>query len=680
MFNQKSIVFLSTALVSFTLMAEQSPLETITVTGVKSQTPLQDQSSNLGWVDDAEIALISPIHINESMSRIAGTWVSRGNGQEHLTAIRSPVLTGAGSCGAFYMAEDGIALRAPGFCNSNQLFGVNSEQAARIEVVKGPGSVVYGANAVHGVINILSPDIVALADYGIALDLGPHDYGRLKIQGKTEAGNHQLGIYGMSDKDGGYKEESGYAQQKVNLLHQYTANRFSSRNRLSYTNLNQETAGFIQGFEAFKDPALKQSNPNPEAFRDSKSVRGYSENTWQLSNHSALTSTPYFRYHKMAFLQHFLPWKSLETNGHRSLGIKLNYTYQVENLSVTTGVDVDYTEGWLAETQAQPFSATIPQGSHYDYTVDATTISPFIEAYWQLSNATQLTLGARFEEVEYDYENHLADGSACAPGVEGCRFSRPENQRRSFQNWSSRIGYRHQLVPNHYWYGQLSQGFRPPQATELFRLQAGQTIADIASEELTALETGLRGEFQGSFGELFYDVTLYTMDKDNFIFQDTQRQVVSDGETAHDGIELSTRWQFTESWSLAFSGTLAEHQYKNNVNISRGVDIAGNQIDTAPRTSGNMRLLWQQDQQFTELEWVYLGSHYLDPANTAEYKGHHLLNFRAGMALSEHTHIAMRLLNLTDNDYAERADFAFGNYRYFVGEPRSVYFSIEYRR
>jgi iron complex outermembrane receptor protein len=39
----------------------------------------------------------------------------------------------------------------------------------------------------------------------------------------------------------------------------------------------------------------------------------------------------------------------------------------------------------------------------------------------------------------------------------------------------------------------------------------------------------------------------------------------------------------------------------------------------------------------------------------------------------------LRVTNLTDEDYAERADFGFGSYRYFVGEPRSVYVSLDYR-
>ena len=45
-------------------------------------------------------------HPNELFDAVPGTWISRGSGQEHLTAIRSPVLTGAGACGAFLLLED----------------------------------------------------------------------------------------------------------------------------------------------------------------------------------------------------------------------------------------------------------------------------------------------------------------------------------------------------------------------------------------------------------------------------------------------------------------------------------------------------------------------------------------------------------------------------------------------
>ena len=80
--------------------------------------------------------------------------IQRGSGQESLTALRSPVLTGAGACGAVLVLEDGIPIRPVGTCNVNDLFEVNVEQAAAVEVLRGPGSVLYGSSAVHGIINV----------------------------------------------------------------------------------------------------------------------------------------------------------------------------------------------------------------------------------------------------------------------------------------------------------------------------------------------------------------------------------------------------------------------------------------------------------------------------------------------------------------------------------------------
>ena len=88
--------------------------------------------------------------------RVPGVWISRGSGQEHLTAIRSSVLTGAGACGEFLLLENGIPIRPAGFCNVNNLFEMNTEQAAAVEVVRGPASALFGGNALHGVINVVS--------------------------------------------------------------------------------------------------------------------------------------------------------------------------------------------------------------------------------------------------------------------------------------------------------------------------------------------------------------------------------------------------------------------------------------------------------------------------------------------------------------------------------------------
>ncbi len=657
--------------------ATSNDIETIVVSAARQESHLLSAVSNISVLSGEEIKSISPSHINESLMRIPGVWISRGNGQEHLTAIRSPVLTGAGGCGAFYMAEDGISLRAPGFCNANQLFGVNSEQADKIEVLRGPYSTAYGANALHGVLNVISPDVFALPGMSIQGELGGYDYQRGQFVLSQQQQSHGFALYGNVTDDGGYKADSGFEQQKLNILHQFQSEALSVKNLVSVTNLNQETAGFVQGFEAYRNPQLKTSNPNPEAYRDSKSVRAYSQwrkgeasNYWQV--------TPYFRYHDMAFLMHFLPWQPVEVNGHRSVGVQSQYALErdseIGKFNLMTGFDLDWTEGWLSEIQAQEFAPHLPQGVHYDYEADALNWSPFVNLDWHITPAFKVALGLRYDRMRYQYETLAPAGSACAPEVSNCRFTRPESQNVSFSDWSYKLGINYQWLKNHALYAQYSQGFRPPQATELFRLQADQQIANLDSEQLEAIEVGIRGEDES----WFYDITWFDMQKNNHIFQDTLRQNIDNGETDHKGLEVSAKWHFVPNWYVAAGAAFSRHRYINDIQISRGGSIQFNDIDTAPDKTANVRLGWKKEGSFLDVEWVVMGDYYLNPENTAAYDGHDLLNLRSGWQINPQWQLNWRVMNLLDEDYAERADFGFGNYRYFVGEPRAIYISIGY--
>ena len=654
------------------LQAQTNQLETLTVTGKRLTASKQSLAINTSVVDEQSLKTIGHVHINEALARVPGAWISRGNGQEHLTAIRSPVLTGAGGCGAFLIAEDGIALRAPGFCNANQLFEVNSEQAQRIEVVRGPGSALYGSNAEHGIINIITPDPEADGKTGLAVEGGPHDYWRGRIKHSQQSGAHGFMLYANGAHDGGYKRDSGFDQQKVNLVHRYAATDLTIKSVLSATNLNQETAGFIEGRNAYKDSSLKRDNPNPEAFRDAKTLRFYSLATLQLNTNDTLSVTPYLRYTDMQFPQHFLPWQSLEENGQRGVGLQTLYTRERGGWRSSIGLDIDYTEGFLKETQDQPFSPTIPAGTHYDYDVDANVVAPFVETEWSITDATSLSLGLRFEHTNYDYDNAVSAGSACAAEVADCRFSRPADSEDSFNEWAPRLGLLHHWSDQHASYVQLARGYRAPQATELYRLQAGQLRSEIDPEELDSIELGFRGELNS----LFYDMAVFGMRKNNFIFQDTERQNISNGETEHYGVEFDLRLGLPANFDVALNGTFARHRYSNAIAITE-TDIEGNDIDTAPRHIGTAQLGWSSKRGHrAELEWVHMGSYYQNPENTERYPGHDLLNARVIYSINKRWQASIRVTNITNEDYAERADFAFGDDRYFVGEPRSVFVSV----
>ena len=109
-----------------------APLETVTVSARPALSDAFTEVGALTTLGGELVEGLAPVHGQELFVRVPGAWVSRGSGQEHLMALRSPVLTGPGACGAFLLLEDGIPLRPAGFCNVNNLFEMNLAQAAGV--------------------------------------------------------------------------------------------------------------------------------------------------------------------------------------------------------------------------------------------------------------------------------------------------------------------------------------------------------------------------------------------------------------------------------------------------------------------------------------------------------------------------------------------------------------------
>ncbi|GGO64471.1 TonB-dependent receptor [Bowmanella pacifica] len=648
----------------FPLCLSANQLERISVTA----QPVKSLPLSHSQVDAEQLALLGTTHISEALASAPGVWISRGNGQEHLSAIRSPVLTGAGACGAFLVSEDGIPTRASGFCNSNQLFELNSEQAYAIDVYRGPGSSWYGSNAVHGIINITSRPLPEQATAQAKLEAGPNQFHRASFA----LGNSQFLAYGNLSHDGGYQASSGYDQQKINLATQHTLGEWQAVHRLAATHLNQQTAGYISGFNAYRDDDLRRTNDNPDAYRDASSIRVSSTLSHKVNEQQSWQIRPYMRWQQMDFLQHYVPWQATEDNSQQSIGVQARYLFEGKDLNWQAGLDTEISAGELQEFQDKPFSATIPQGMHYDYRVIARNLSPYASLTWQAAPRWQFTASLRFDVQQYDYRNHLGDGNACPADSASCRFYRPRSQTLTYQQWSPSIAAQYQLSRSHRLYARASQGYRAPQATELFRLQEGQQVADLDAEQLASIESGIRGSWQ----TLDYDLALYWMDKRHVIFQDTERHNVSGGHTRHYGLEWTLGGQLEHQWYWQTSGSLAKHSYQNTLKLTN-VDIAGNDMDTAPRQQFSARLGRRgADDSVVELEWLHMGRYYLDPQNSASYPGHSLLHLRAQYPLSTDWQLGLRIINLTNRDYAERADIGFGQYRYFVGQPRAFYLSV----
>ena len=652
---------------------------------------LEKKITNLdGWSQNLSISSLSfddlvklqAQHPKQIFRRVPGVWISRGSGQEHLTSMRSPVLTGPGACGSFLLMEDGVPVRPSGFCNVNGLFETSYELSQGIEAITGPASARYGANAMHGVINVLTKDLKS--ENTFSTNLGPNDYQNIKLSvGDLE----EWKLNALITTNDGFRENSGYDQQKINFKSKLVIKGWDGSFNLNFTNLNQETAGYINGLDSYKNPFLNKKNGNPEAYRDANSLRT-SLKLVKKNENGVSSLVPYFRKNEMEFLQHYLPGTPVEKNNHTSLGAIFQKIINLGEMTWVNGFQIEMAKMDLKETQQNALTdssafnnATRPKGKHYDYEGNSKVFALFsgIEGV-NLGNNLIGFGDIRAESIHYSYDNKMLDGntrddgSIC--GFGGCYYNRPADRTDVHQEISLRLGLETDNDGINY-FAQSSLGFRPPQINEAYRLQKKQSVSDLDSEKLSMFEIGSKFGFYRVNGS----ISFYKGKKKNSIFRDSENFIIDNGKTNHEGMELTSRVEFLNDNSLSATLTYGDHKYKFSSDTSTREKIRnGNTIDTAPKLMGN--LMWAfsiNDLISTEIEIEYIDSYFTDAANLHEYEGHTLFHLRTSWNYSSKLKGYLRIENLTDENYAERADFnAFGGDRYFPGLPREAYIGLEY--
>ncbi|WOI53064.1 TonB-dependent receptor [Parvularcula sp. LCG005] len=637
----------------------------IVVTALRQPNALLDTPVSISVIDRDAIDRIMPHHPAELINIVPGANVQAGSGQEHLTAIRSPVLTGGAGAGSFLYLQDGVPLRSAGFANVNGLFDAQTDFARRVEVIRGPGDVTYGSNAVHGSINVLSPDPLTADGAEMRLSAGAFERRQATLSGGGSGLFGGLNVY----SDGGYRDDSGVLQVKGQLAHAMTRGNWTGRTRLSFHHLEQETAGYVEGPSAYREDALRRSNPNPEAYRDIDLALLSSEWQWSGDRMSA-TITPYALWTEMEFKMHFLPSQAVESNDHRAMGVLSTFVRPLGPLTeLVFGADLETAQGSLTEVQDIPTVFSYVQGVHYDYDVTAQSAAPFARIDHQLTEGWRVQLGGRYTYTAYDYDNHLEDGRLG-------RFIRVADRSDDFGVWTAKLSTTYDLGDRTALFASLSRGARPPQTTDLYRLQLSQTAEDIEPETLDMAEWGIRHDGQRLYAEL----VAFAGRKENFLFRDADGFNVTDGVTTHRGLEADLRWRATETLTLSAGGTLAKHRYDFTriVGIESEIIRSGSAVDTAPETVARAAVQWMPVPALsTSLSISHVGAYFTDAANENTYPGHEVVDLQAAYQLSDRVRLSGVVKNLLDERYATRADYAFGSERYFPGEERHGIVTLE---
>jgi outer membrane receptor protein involved in Fe transport len=154
---------------------------------------------------------------------------------------------------------------------------------------------------------------------------------------------------------------------------------------------------------------------------------------------------------------------------------------------------------------------------------------------------------------------------------------------------------------------------------------------------------------------------------------------VSNGRTRHRGVEFALSYALSSQWTVLADGTYAVHTYAFSAALAQGNTITyGDDMKYAPRTLGSLRLRWTPAAE-TQVEAAYqhVGGYWLDESNSHRYGGHDLVNLYLSQGFGRGWNVAFRIINAANVAYAERADYSFGNYRYFPGDGREYFAELQ---
>ncbi len=670
---------------SRTTLRRPAVLSPTVVTGTGERQRRTESSATIDVIGGKEIDVTRPTHPASIMNRIPGVHISELSAEGHSTAIRQPLTTKP----MYLYLEDGIPTRATGFFNHNALYEINLPQSGGIEVLKGPGTALYGSDAVGGVINVLSKVPPARPSVETTLETG--SFGWLR-----------------SLSSGGFRTARNSARFDLNLTRSKGWQNDAPYNRKSGTarwDVVAPDGWFIKtlatatAVDQHDVPTISQSlfdvksgfNSAPIAFREVRATR-LSVALEKTGVTSLINITPYFRRNVLNLLPSWQisydPQVWFQHNNSFGLLAKIRKDLPWIRGKIVSGIDADYSPGHFDANQAMldttPATTTSPirfasyslGQQQYNYDVTYYNVSPYTQIDASPASNVHIDLGVRYDHAGYKYETFLSPVNTGTHRI-------PANTSISYQHVSPKAGITVDVSPSLNVYGSYRHGFRAPSQGQLFQQNSAANTVALKPVQVNSAEVGVRGEVQGW---LLYSIAAYDMIIKNDIISyrtaANTTEATNAGETRHRGVESSVGIEPHKAIRIDVSYSIMSQRYIT-WNPSSTVALGGNRIEQAPRDLGSLLVTYKPSilrGGRLAVETVRVGQYAMDPQNTQSYAGYTVAHLHANYIISQNSEIYARAANVLNKRYAEVATYTtFQQHQYTSGAPRAVYVGARYR-
>jgi len=668
------------------MLAERAvPLADLIVSATREEERKAEVPANIGVVSDQEIRAAKPHHSAEIVNRVPGVLVVDLGGEGHTVAMRQPINYNA----VYGYLEDGIPIRSTGFFNHNALYEINIPGADRIEVFKGPGTALYGSDAIGGVVNVLTRAPSPGPSVELFAEGGRFGYARsLASASSTWGGNGLRADLNLTHFDG-WRDGAHQNRQSGTLRWDH---HFSDATRLksvfTFSNIDSPGDGGSDMSRAeFDDRAT--INYTPIALREVEAVR-LSTGVESRSERSLISATAYARHNRLKLLPF---WQltydpQIWDTRNKSLGLlgKYRRSFRPADASLIVGVDVDYSPGERVEDEIIPstspsfvFNSYTVGERQYDYDVTFRGVSPYLQGEITPTRGLHLTGGLRFDFVGYDYTTRL-------PPLQTGPHRRPASTSVSYRHASPKLGLVYEVNDRVTLFASYRDGFRVPSEDQLFKQGSASNTVGLEPVRAASFEGGLR--IQGARWSI--EGSAYTMRVTNDILSffnttDFTSETSNAGRTRHWGVELGVAVVPVRGLELASGYTYARHRYLQWVTAT-GSDFSGNEMESGPRHIANSRVTYRPPAlggaAFTA-EWAHVGGYFTDPDNAHTYEGYDLLHLYFNTPVYRGIGLVGRLNNVTDAIYAVTASFnpfvpPGQQERFTPGLPRTLFVGLQY--
>ena len=688
---------LLTLLIAPAAMAdEKAVFDEIVVTATRDQRTTLEVPAAVTVVTEERLADLPLIGPREALSGIPGVQTeTRNGGYDTRLIIRGAGLKARYGVREIMVLLDGVPITDPD--GMTRLDFVDTQLIRQIDVVRGPNSTLYGANAAGGVINIITRS--PFDEFSsVTAGLGSNQTNLLSLVYGTSIGDTFLNLGGTHKETDGWRQWNAFSSDQASFkAGRLLADGSSLTGMLSYTKADIQLPGTLSETAYHQDPAQLTDEPFRHSGRYSEIVSTSLRWEKELGN---------WTFKPLLYLQdweHFHPVPGTINDGGATIvggDLQAGYGHRLfgRRAQLITGLSGQLDDGDNTKFIYRDFITT-PSGAVGHTLSDAAgelaeTSSDRVSKWGLYLQETlrprqELTVdvGLRYDQVRFDL-----DATVHREFIWGANryavLTAPDviATNRSFEQLSPRLGATLKLSDQQSIYANIATGFQTPQASELNdnpNLEPAVTVNYEIGWKLRRPE-GERMEL-ALFYQRVSDEIIQT------VLEENQTSYSNAGSTRKFGLELAGERPLSGGFSTGGSYSYSDFTFSsftepvyqfNPVTMSTDLvlfDRSGNRLPYIPRHQFSWFLGYRHRCGFkARFETSSWGEYWVDNANSERYGGYDLISKLLLGWERGPWDLAVDISNLFDRAYAMEVTKSGDALRYRPGAPRSIFAKLSY--